>query len=124
MARADRPRRTAGAVVATLYLLGVAGTAVAAQVTRETRWYAAAILLTLPFGLLATVGVYLVYGLVDSLVVVLEPHLDADGVGSRVFALTTGIDVALFIGAGVANLVLLHRVRGRSHGSAGPRLGT
>lgn len=111
-------------VRATLYVLAVAGAALGAQVTRDPRWYGAAILLTLPFGLVATAGVYVVYGLVDSLVVALEPGLDADGVGNRVFALTTGLDVALFIGAAVANLVLLHRIRNRSRPPAGPRLGT
>jgi hypothetical protein len=93
------------------YVVVVAIAAIGAQVTRDGHYYLVAVLLTLPSAMGAIAGVYVAYGLVDLLVINVQPGMSADHVTSWVFALTAPINVALFAAAAVGNIVLLRLFR-------------
>lgn len=101
-----------------VYVLVVASIATAAQVTHSGRVYLAALLLTLPVGLVAIVGVYVAYGLLVQVVTALSSGINADQISERTFVLTAPINVALFAAAAVVNVLMLRSVvtsrRGRS----------
>jgi hypothetical protein len=98
----------------TPYVLAVSGLVCAAQVTHDGRFYLAALLLTLPLGVVAVVGVYVVYGLLVQLVGLLSSGLSTDQVSDRTFLISGPINVLLFGAAAIANVLLLRGiVRGR-----------
>lgn len=93
------------------YVAVVTAAAIAAQVTRDGHYYLVAVVLTVPSAMGAIAGVYVAYGLLDLLVVNVQPEMSADHVTSWVFALTAPINVALFAGAAIGNIVLLRLFR-------------
>lgn len=99
--------RSNGFSAAVVYVVAVASITIAAQVTHEARFYLLALLLTLPAGIVAIVGVYVAYGLLVQVVGALSPGLSSDRVSDRTFAVTAPINVALFAAAAIANVLLL-----------------
>ncbi|MGI8753269.1 MAG: hypothetical protein ACR2MN_13310 [Acidimicrobiales bacterium] len=105
LTRLNRRWRTGGS----LYAAVVAVLAVAAAVTHETVYFLAAVGLTLPFGLAALVGVYGGYGLLTTVAGAVGAHRSADGYGPLWFVTIDGtVDVALFVAAGVGNVLVAH----------------
>lgn len=105
LSRLNRRWRTGGS----LYLAVVAAVAVAAAVTHATVYFISAVVLTLPFGLAAVVGVYGGYGLLTTVASAAGAHRSADGYGPLWFVTVDGtFDVALFVAAGVGNVLVAH----------------
>lgn len=100
-----RPGRVGGG-----YVLIVCALVIAAQVTRNGRFYLVALLLTLPLGLFAVGGVYVAYGLVDQVVIAVQPRTTGDQIASRVFAVTAPINVLLFAAAAIGNVLLVREL--------------
>ena len=88
----------------------VASLVLAEQVTRDGRFYAAAVLLTLPVGIAAVVGVYVVYGLTVQVVTALSSGLSGDQLSDRAFAITGAVNVLLFAAAAVVNVLVLRSI--------------
>ncbi len=77
--------------------------------THPTVYFIAAVVLTLPFGLAAVVGVYGGYGLLTTVASAVGAHRSADGYGPLWFVTIDGtVDVALFVAAGVGNVLVAH----------------
>jgi hypothetical protein len=93
------------------YVAVVTAATIAAQVTRDGHYYLVAVLLTVPSAMGAIAGVYVAYGLLDLLVVNVQPEMPTDHVTSWVFALTAGLNVAFFAAAAMGNIVLLRLFR-------------
>ncbi len=103
--RLSRRWRIGGSV----YLAAVAAVAVAAAVTHATVYFIAAVVLALPFGLAALVGVYGGYGLLTTVANAAGAHRSTDGFGPLWFVTIDGaVDVALFVAAGVGNVLVAH----------------
>ncbi len=119
--RLSRRWRIGGSV----YVSVVAAVAVAAAVTHETVYFLAAVGLTLPFGLAAAVGVYGGYGLTTTVASGLGVHRSADGYGPLWFVAIDGtVDVALFVAAGVGNVLVAHDLVARVlNARRGPHVG-
>jgi hypothetical protein len=79
----------------------------AAQATEDGRFYLVALMLTLPLGAVAIVGVYLVYGIVVQIVAVLGNGLPEGSVESRALAISGSLNIVLFTMAAIGNLLLL-----------------
>jgi uncharacterized membrane protein len=92
------------------YVLLVSSLVVTEQVTRDGRFYLAAVLLTLPFGILAVTRVYVAYGLTVQVVTLVSSGVSADRVADRTFVATGPVNVALFAAAAVGNALLLRRL--------------
>lgn len=105
MRAVHRPGRVGGG-----YVLIVCALVIAAQVTRNGRFYLVALLLTLPLGLFAVGGVYVAYGLVDQVVIAVQPRTTGDQIASWVFALTAPINVLLFAAAAIGNVLLVREL--------------
>lgn len=102
-----------------VYVLVVASITTAAQISHSGRLYLAALVLTLPVGLVAIIGVYVAYGLLVQVVTALSSGISADQISDRTFVVTAPVNVALFAGAAVVNLLLLRSLLGsRRDGSA------
>lgn len=97
----------------TPYVLLVSALVVVEQVTGDGRFYLAAVLLTLPFGLAAVVGVYMAYGFAIQLVTALSSGASESQITDRTFLVTGPINVALFALAAIGNVVLLRSVLAR-----------
>jgi hypothetical protein len=82
-------------------------------VTCDGRFYLAAVLLTLPLGLAAVVGVYLAYGFAVQLVTALSSGGPESQITDRTFLVTGPINVALFAAAAIANVLILRSVLAR-----------
>ncbi len=104
---------------ATPYVLLVASLVAVEQVTRDGRFYLAALLLTLPLGLVAVVGVYVVYGLTEQVVTALSSGLTSDAIADRTFAWTAPVNVLLFAGAAVLNVLVLRAFLARRRIASG-----
>lgn len=102
--------RPATQIAAAGYVLVVTGLASAAQVTGNGRYYLAALLLTLPAGLPAIVGVHLAYGLVEQVNAMLLPRADGDQLARQTLALPAPVNVLLFAAAAVADVLLVHQL--------------
>lgn len=89
------------------YVLLVTLLVVAEQVTGNGRFYLAAVLLTLPLGLAAVVGVYLAYGLAVQLVTALSAGASESQITHSTFLVTGPVNVALFALVAVANVYVL-----------------
>lgn len=94
----------------TAYVAVVTAATIGAQVTRDGHYYLVAVVLTTPSAMGAIVGVYVAYGLLDLLIVNVQPGMSADHVTGWVFALTAPINVALFAAAAIGNIVLLRLI--------------
>lgn len=97
-------------VTALGYVLAVSVLALAAQVTGDGLYYLAALLLTLPVGIAAIIGVYIVYGLVEQVIVLLLPHAGGDRIDSSTMAVTAPVNVLLFATAAVLDVLLIRHV--------------
>ena len=114
--------RSRGFRFAVVYVLAAASLATAAQLSDDPRYYLAALLLTIPSGVVAIVGVYVVYGIVVQIVTAASSGLTGDQISDRTFTLTGPVNVALFALAAAGNVWLLRRaVVARRRRSAAPR---
>lgn len=105
-----RAMRPATKVTALGYLLAVSVLALAAQVTSDSLYYLAALVLTLPVGIAAVIGVYIGYGLVEQVIVLLLPHASGDRIDSSTMAVTAPVNVLLFAAAAVLDVLLVRHV--------------
>jgi uncharacterized protein YfaA (DUF2138 family) len=97
----------------TPYVLVVSSLVVIEQVTGDGRFYLAAVLLTLPVGLAAVVGVYAAYGFAVQLVTALSSGASESQITDRTFLVTGPINVALFAGAAICNVLMLRSLLAR-----------
>jgi hypothetical protein len=102
--------RSRRVLLGTSYVLVVSSLAIAAQVTQNGRFYLAALVLTLPIGLIAVVGVYVVYGLMVQAVTAVSSGLTGDQISARTRDLTAPVNVALFAAAAVVNVLVLRSI--------------
>jgi hypothetical protein len=95
------------------YVAVVALVVAAALATNNGRFYLVALILTLPLGAIAIVGVYLVYGLLVQIVGALGNGLPEASVESLALAISGLLNVLLFAVAATGNLLLLRSVLSR-----------
>ena len=108
-----RPRCAAYSWTAGCYVLACGALAAAGGATGDVRWYLAAIVATLPLGVLAVIGVYVGYALLQGVGGLLVPVTTAGGdQAGWLHAGSTGLNVALFAAAALGNVVLGNVVLG------------
>lgn len=107
---AYRGMRSATKAAALAYVLVVSVVAGAAQITQDGHYYLAAVLLTLPVGIAAVVGVFLAYGLVEQVVALVLRHASGNRVDSVTLAVTAPVNVLLFAAAAVADVLLVRQL--------------
>jgi hypothetical protein len=99
-------------VAAGLYV-GLAGAlAVAHGVTNDPRWVIAAVIVTLPLGLVAFVAIYGGYALIQGIGGLFAATREPDGSETAWLSASTHVLIVLvFVGAAVGNILLLRHRR-------------
>jgi hypothetical protein len=99
-------------IAAVLYVALAGGLAAAGALAENPLYYAAAVLVTLPLGLLAFVAVYGGYAVVQAIGGVFASTTTADGSQASWLSASSGIlNCLLFVAAATGNLLILRNRR-------------
>jgi hypothetical protein len=105
------------------YVVVIGGLAVAGGLTRTAQPYLAALVLTLPLGVPALLGVYGGYALLEGIGGLFAPTTVNGGEAHWLSTSSASVDVVLFMAAAAGNVLLArHFCRARRRSRAGARV--